>query len=318
MIDIIRSVHFHVPSMVDRSLSIRVGCQGQAGVDLHELCGSLFFEQCLLLSELTINEYLLVLFAILSRINSLFCTLGILTTSYLSIQEKMESLSGHQPHTPRTTNCSDEEYSKFVPFTPDHEYRRMHTQLQRALEGWQTSFTAQQSRFSGHDHVRPPQQSIWVLYDFARLLLEAGPTVYLVPSLAGYTPEDFSRVPLSIKRPCEPHTTGIRFNESALLVAMKVLEGVELGSTTRSQASPDQEESHCTPLWYPLALFYSALVAWCHVCEDAATEQSLSRSPHTLMTPRRLLQMLFLELSKLQQDWSCARSMAAVVAQLLK
>jgi hypothetical protein len=160
--------------------------------------------------------------------------------------------------------------------------------------------------------------TVWPLFHFARLLLEAGPAAYALPSFANYTPaEDGEHLPETrqLRAPC---TLGLQIPPSTLDVVMELLESVEREPDFKGSTTTDQQtRPPCRPMWYPLVLFYGGLVAWSHMCEEPAGRNELSRPSHVLLTTRKLLQTSASELAKVQDDWDCARSMSAVILNLI-
>ena len=153
--------------------------------------------------------------------------------------------------------------------------------------------------------------TILPLLHFSRLLLEVGPVFCVVPSLAGYVSEEHETLPSSIPRPCTPHSIDIRFSEDAVQIAMEILEAVEADNTSRASPGRSEQRRLC-PMWYPLAIFYAALVVWGRMREDEAK----NRLSHTLLPSRRVLRMFQAELEQFKDGWGCASKMAIVLNTL--
>lgn len=166
------------------------------------------------------------------------------------------------------------------------------------------------------------EQTLLPLLHFARLLLDAGPTLPVVPALVGYVSAEYEPWANTLPRPCEPHKIGITFSDSALQIAAKILDSIEADPNTRplrGDATTDSATRRgCRPMWYPITLFYGALVVWSRMREDGARQWPQPRSSHILLSPRRLLQGFQSELEGLNDDWSCARKMALVIGNLLQ
>ena len=322
LVDTLRSIHFHTPSTVELGWSVRLG--PEAEYDFKSLCNALVLEKRGLPATLSTDEYTLVLVSILSDINALSFSVGPLTSVCRSIREEatrmcdrrgdnlpIDAPSSASDFLPQS--CADllrSDSNPHIPFTADHEYSRIRKGLGEALEVWMASF--QHRRPSAETGTNISEVTVLPLFHFCRLLLEVGPAFYILPALAGYVSEEYDMPTSSILRPCEPHKIGIRYSDEAIRIAMEILESMEAAHRAQSSPVADQPR-HCHPMWYPLAIFYGALVVWGRVWEDEAR----NRSSHILLSSRRLMQMFHTELESSKRDWSCASQMAAVIANLI-
>ena len=93
------------------------------------------------------------------------------------------------------------------------------------------------------------------------------------------------------------HGHVILFNDAAVQVAVEMLESVE--ADYKSRGSPAAiRPRRCHPPWYPLTVFYGALVVWGRVRE----EEVRFRSSHILLPLRRLLPSFQTALENLKED----------------
>lgn len=194
-----------------------------------------------------------------------------------------------------------------IPFTADHEYRRTHKSLKRALDIWETSFRARHS-FAGTG-ANVPEFTILPMLYLARLLLEVGPAFHIVPSLAGYVSAMHEPLPASLPRPCHPHDIGIHFTDDAVKISSQILEIIESSHNSGSFL----HSKRFGPMWYPLCLFFGALVIWGRLQEDEAK----GHTNQSVFSLRRILQGFHAQLEKLKDDWDCANRMSEVVENLL-
>lgn len=146
--------------------------------------------------------------------------------------------------------------------------------------------------------------------------------MYVVPSLAGYTVEPYEALAPSVPRPCSPHKIGILFSDEAVQTAIKLLESVEdAQSTLGTRDGTAEQNTLVSPMWFPFALFYGALVLWGRLEEEeqmlaAAKTRRSSNLP--LLASRRILQGFYAALKAIEQDWDCVIRMAEVVKTLIK
>ncbi len=92
IVDTLRSIHLHAPSTVDPTWSAKMGKNAQ--YDLRELCDGLILAGHSLPSDLAVNDYLLVLFDMVSTINTLLSSLGPFNVSFM--ENSTESLHSIQ------------------------------------------------------------------------------------------------------------------------------------------------------------------------------------------------------------------------------
>lgn len=274
-------------------------------------------------SNLSTDEYILILVSILADINTLSSSIGPLTSECFSIRDharklvdqkfenrspdRLESSSNLSTATGMNTEFPERDFNPYVPFTADHEYRRVMKSLQRSLDIWESSFRART--------IVPDTQSIltdrtiWPLWHFSKLLVEAGPSLYVIPSLVGYSKNEHGMLPVSFEpRMIEPHRLGIRFNESTVQSAVEILEAVE---ADRKSQKPQQ--IRLCPIWYPFALFYGALVVWSRMRED---EKAQNHPKRLFLASTKLLQTFQTHLEDHKSTWACAERMASVVESL--
>ncbi|KAK5045146.1 hypothetical protein LTR84_009479 [Exophiala bonariae] len=327
MVDTLKSIHLYTSSTVDPIWSTGLGEKGQH--DLKTLCNALMLEGRILPPKLSDEDYLLILLVLLSTINTLQCSLGPLTSAASSIRLRSTRISGQDQHelhdalgqgmTTQAPNATPP--NPHVPFTTDRDYNDLKVRLSNSLTMWQTSFAARATQTLGTAKDAPPQTySMMALLHLARILLEGGPAMYVVPSLAGYTAEPYETLPASVLRPCSPHKIGIFFSDDAVQSAVKILEAVEDAQNTLSEAdSASKPGVTVCPMWYPLALFYGALVLWGRLEEEGlATATTRRSSNRPLFSSRRILQGFHTALKAIEQDWDCARHMAAIVKSLIR
>lgn len=291
--------------------------------DLRTLSESLVVTSDALPANLSTDEFLLVLCNVISDTNTLFRTVGPLTSDCSGVRRRMDNLCGtgsaDATATPSAqpswmTDDLKRAFSPQIPFTADYEFDRIRTKLIASLKVWEVSFKSRNKDISGKATL--VESTIWPLYHFARLLLSAGPVLYVLPSLAGYVPREYDDLTASLPRPCEPHATGISFTDATVQIAMEVLESVEAAVSLRSSAE-EQPHHQCRPIWSPIVLFYGALAIWARMTDTTAAQDRSSRSGNAPFVFRKILQMYHSELSKTGEDWSCAASMAAIVGTLI-
>lgn len=333
MIDTLKSIHFHTSSTVDPAWSISIGSIGQH--DLKTLCTALMLDGCTLPPDLSIEDYLLILLVLLSAINTLQFSLGPLTSVSISVRGKAISFCRQTPahnsldQRPTTlaaqslTTTQSATTSPYIPFTTDRDYNHLRNRLIESLLVWQKSFAARGMQVP--DTAKVPllkTESVMTLLHLARLLLDGGPALYVVPSLAGYTAEPYEALAPSVPRPCSPHKIGILFSDEAVQIAIKVLESVEdAQSTLSTHDNSAGQTTVLSPMWFPFALFYGALVLWGRLEEEeqtlaAAKKRKSSNRP--FLASRRILQGFYNALKAIEQDWDCAIRMAEIVRTLIK
>ena len=291
--------------------------------DLRDLCEGLMLGSGSLLSGLTANEYLLVLFDILSTINTLACSLGPLTAAVWMTRQKISKLYNQEATTTGSELTGDTNplsasdpainiFNPYVPLTADREFKLLSDNLGQALITWESSFKASDPLQNAA--AQGERGALLPLLHFARLLLAAGPCIYTLPSLVAYTSEPRLSLPPKLPRPCAPHTIGIHFDDHAIRHSIEILEAVEAHRNASDDSKRPSEAQHrLSPMWYPLALFYGALVIWAKMEVDAER----SHSKHSLLSPRRLLQNFCTELKIVGEDWECSKQMSEVVARLI-
>jgi hypothetical protein len=299
---------------------VKLGTNAQH--DLKELSERLMLHNQRLPPGLTADGYLLVLLEVLSTINALFFSIGPLTSGCWKIRphasetgndrngasspSSTENVPGPSGVMPTITKSNP-----YVPLTADREFNRLGSKLSRSLDTWQLSFEA--SGLSQEATVQAERGAMLPLLYFSKLLLEAGPCIFVLPSLAGYDSPTHISLPVGVSFPCPPHKIGILISELAIEHAVGILETVESQriASSRSKAFSDKQR-RISPMWYPFALFYGALVVW------VQTEMHASRkySQHTLHSFRRLSQSFYEELKMIEADWDCVRQMSEVVKKL--
>lgn len=294
-----------------------------ARYDFRALCDGLILEGRSLPSDLTVHDYLLILFDTVSTISTLLSSLGPLTLSSRKVRRKVSEMCNQEPTrteslpTANTVTLPASEsaidtINPYVPLTADREFKQMSDSLSQALNIWESSFDS--SDISRDVVEEDERRTLLPLLHFAKLLLAAGPCIHTLPPLVGYTSEPHLSLPSRISRPCAPHVVGIHFDEQAIHLSAEILEAVESQrSTSESARSSSNEQRTLSPMWYPLALFYGALVIWARTEFDAQR----SHPKHALLSPRRLLQNFYTELKIVGEDWECARQMSDMVAQLI-
>lgn len=332
MVDTLKSIHFHTSSTMDSIWSTAIGRDGQH--DLKTLCTALMIEGRNLPRDLSAEDHLLVLLVLLSTVNTLQCSLGPLTSSALSFRQRASRLSrqsvlqssfGERTTTPTRGSLHTIRHSEIIsfnphtPFTTDRDYRHMRVLLSQSLTTWQKSFESCDIRQPDPANANLPEtHSLMTLLYLARLLLDGGSAMYMLPSLAGYTTEPYETLPLSFSRPCAPHKIGIRLDDEVVQSAIGILDSVEAGQRTMNIAEVAAGQSAAvSPMWYPLALFYGALVVWGKVEEDQM-EGVRSSSGRPFLVSRRILHAFHQELKTIEQDWECAGQMAEIVNALIK
>ncbi|KAJ9603450.1 hypothetical protein H2200_012228 [Cladophialophora chaetospira] len=308
IVDTLRSIHVQTPSTVDPTWSVKIGKSAQ--YDLKDLCEGLILEGRSLPSDIRADEHLLVLFVILSTINTLFSSLGPLTSASWTTRQKLSSRT--DIITQLDLGPSVISINPFVPLSVDREFKQLSNNLDQALDSCKVALEG-----GGPGHRTATQTAygtLLPLLNFSKLLLAAGPCVFTLPSLSGYTSEPHEFPTATGPRPLAPHVVGIHFDESTVRHAIKILEAVETLQDTSSGLSAASKKLHrLSPMWYPFALFYGALVMWAQMEVDAKQ----NHSQRLLLSPRRLLQNFHTELTRVGEDWECARNMSEVVARLL-
>ena len=321
IVDTLRSIHLHTPSTVEHSWSVRLGSDSQ--YDFRELSESLVLDCQQLPADLTTNDYLLILFDLLSTINTLLSSLGPLTLACWAISVDLDTTHNGARSAPRSSSADNNSYpsrvtstisthNPYLPLTADREFTRLSRKLGRSLDIWQSSFEASAcSQAATDEHA---SEIMLPLLHFSKLLLEGGPCVYALPLLAGYESQPHASLPLGVSCPYPPHKMGITFSNFAMEHAMQILESIE--SQKRSSGTSKSHSSNqrrFSPMWYPFALFYGALIVWAQLEMDSSSRQSHL----TLLPSKRLLQGFYEELKMAQEDWDCARRMSEVVKKLM-
>lgn len=310
--------------MVDPRWSTSVGIDCQ--YDLKTMTESLILEERPLPPTLSADDHLLILLVLLSSVNTFLRALGPFTSGALFVRQEAGTLSqqmalqqsiSSKPTRSHSTMASKTSYAAtpanpYVPFTTDRDYSRLSHQLLKAMTMWEKSFQLGDRLQAEISHSEA--QSMRCLLHLSRLLLACGPAVYVVPSLAGYTAEPYEALPPLVPRPCAPRQIGIHFGDEAFQKAIEILE--VCGSTeTGSLGSANIGVPHMvSPIWYPLALFYGALVVWAKMEDEA--DQGLSRS--ALLSSRRILHDFYQALKSIETDWECAGRMAEIIQGVIR
>ena len=274
--------------------------------------------------NLSTDDYLLVLIGILSDINILLCAVGPFASMYRSVLRGAESSRSTSQGLPAgSINRSLlETYNPHVPFTADYEYRRTKSQLAQSLVTWESSFRSRQDGIRSDIAEDNSTSTVWPLFYFCSLLIESGPTIFLLPSLAGYGAEA-NKMGFS-KQHSGPQMgqLSMNFGTTSFEAALKILECVQASKndepidTTMSNTDGDLQQP-CRPIWYPLALFYGALLVWGRMLEDQRAIQHTQTASGILLTSRGFLRMFQAELKELKDHKHCAELMAHTIGKLL-
>ena len=281
-------------------------------------------------NELSAEDHLLVVISLLADTNALLCSLGQLIRTSFEVRSRasilyhddrtstspLPSLSATPGSHQGVHSPPEFQSNPHVPLTADNEFHRLRSALSQALDLWQSSFQSSASAKESTQHKS--ESSIIVLSHFAKLLLAVGPTIYELSALSRYLNQETEIVGCRSSQPIEPHMTGIRVGDKAVQIAADLLDAVDYerslpGSTTFADDGTTEQPPIC-PMWYPLALFYGALVVWARHEEDKARRTA----NHILLPSKRLLQMFRTTLVTLQGDWRCATEMSRVVELLIR
>ena len=321
LLDTLRSIHLHTPSTVEPTWSVQIGLGGK--YDLRRVCEALVLDQSALPSDLRAEEHLLVLNSLLADTHTLLCSLGQFTRTASVVRENIMTLRRRdqeatwlpQLSTSAMLYQSDNRIlnpyrNPYVPFTADYEFSRTRSGIAKALILWQSSFQSQNgARDNG---ALSFEHSIIPLLHFTRLLLVVGPAVYELSSLSGYPPEEDERT--SNAERLAPHKVGIHIDDEAVETAADILESVNYErNLSRPTPTDGVVQYQICPMWYPLPLFYGALVVWARYEEEKAK----NAPNHVLLPSRRLLQMFHTALASLKEHWGCAHQMAGVISELI-
>ncbi len=166
VVDTIRSIHFHTPSTVEPNWSIKMGNNRQH--DLRDLCDGLILDGRSLPAGLTVDEYLLVIFDLLSKINTLFSSLGPLISASWTTRRKLSRLLDHQATEPGSPTRVDDvahpdpgprviSINPFVPLTADREFKQLSNSLGAMAMVW--SGGPRMSRRWRYRRSSPPHSS---------------------------------------------------------------------------------------------------------------------------------------------------------------
>ena len=295
-------MHLGSPSSIDNRWTVTVKSH-----DFRTIYNNFVVRETPLPLDWNTQDLLLVLLALLADVNALFFSLGSLTTEYTRALKKIESMS--RPTIRGSTPINDDpnmgHYNPFVPYTADSEYRRKQTKLVKALETWQEWFaqaTASPMSSSRHSDISP-------LCDFAKLLLEYGPVIRLLSSLAGYMPREHSLVPTDLPVPCAPSLFDVSATNTSAHLAMVIIDSADVPAYT------GHEPFSRRPVWYPILIFYSALTLWTRT--SATPSDPIPAPTDQTFVTRSLLKTAMEKLYRLKGQWRCAGSMAETLAKLL-
>ncbi|KAK5026257.1 hypothetical protein LTS07_007782 [Exophiala sideris] len=298
MVDTVRSIHFRAASTVDPAWSPKLF---HGPYDLKALSNSLMLDGASLPPGLSFDDHLLILFDQLSTINTLLCSLGPLTSSASSIRQMAAS---------RTAKVA--EVSKPSTSAPSNrDYNNIRNKLVQALCIWEDSFRA--SGQCNQTGTQTDFHAIFTLLYFAKLLLEAGPGIYIIPSLAGYVSEPLESLPPTVPRPYAPHAIGFRISDKVVQYAVGILESAERRQSLLTTSGGISRSAELAPVWYPIALLYGALAIW------SRREYDREGGPHSniLIPADRLLQSFHVALKMVESTWDCAGHMASIIEQLM-
>ncbi|KAJ9626692.1 hypothetical protein H2204_009962 [Knufia peltigerae] len=195
----------------------------------------------------------------------------------------------------------------YLPMSAGAEYSRIKRHFNKALDTWNHLFQTSNN---------PPRscntRTIIPLIHFCHMVLEAGDAIWLLPALAGYvpvpdtSPDSHAYVaPVTISKDAIPS-----FGNAAVAAAWQILESID---SADSYPATENSESTITPVWYPLILFYAALVVWSRYIHDSYTNNTWSTKP----ARKWLLGAFQLELEHVQPQWESTRRMIQTIKGLI-
>ncbi|KEF60625.1 uncharacterized protein A1O9_02186 [Exophiala aquamarina CBS 119918] len=360
LVDVLRAIHFNTPpSLTAAELSLPIS----RGHDFRPLYKTLVVDHKPLPVALSSDGYLLLLIALLSDIVSASHGFGSLTVhpslSHQQTCPDQQSFPTRPPGADEPLFWSDEPTggsrnpreslrqeslnsaycNPLLPFSATQEYFRIKKNLEKALDAWSVSVGLS----GGGDVADKPtvvDSTIIPILHFCRMLLEAGPSIYLLPAVVGYTPigvsSDSQDPGASFQRnlrSLDVQRAGFSFNNAVLSSAWQILEsieadhhhtGVDSGQSTSVGGSGGvdggfdpmsrSDSSSITPIWYPLIVFYAALVVWARLLEDSSRKSS--GGDVIFIARKKVLGTFQIELEQMKPTWGCTERMVAIIKSL--
>lgn len=270
-------------------------------------------------SGLSSDDYLLLLVALLSDIISLVHSVGPLLEPEASPRD--QALPGRTQHASANHGISNDHdrhppYSNpLLPFCATSEFKLMRRRFRRGLKVWCASVGLFEDRKPAVDSTVIP------LMYFCHMMLECGPEVGVLPALAGYKPE--SHQPSNAQPDGQASRTSIEvtlhFSDAALSDAWQVLETIEAQDHYGDDPSrgtgiaPAPSRPPITPIWYPLVVFYAALVVWARMKEDRENKRGTGG---VLLARKKLLGTFQTELEQMKPRWGCTKRMIDCIKAL--
>lgn len=175
-------------------------------------------------------------------------------------------------------------YNPYPVFSPPSEYRRVSEQLSGALDRWKERFGS----VVGRDEL--------TLYYFCRLYLSC-PHLSLLPKLAGYSPAIQTAGVQKELNPLEKTS----ISDESVQFAWAVLD--------HADGRSDADQVLC-PIWFPLSVFFAALVVW------ARTWLHEETLPYD--KPSGLKQLMAFKLELDRMPWPCCLEMSSTLDRLVQ
>jgi hypothetical protein len=248
MLDVIRTLTYgSAASFKADELAFPLSC----GTLVHEAYQQLFVDEPWQPNPRLGSDGLLLLFMILAEVIMVQTTLGAvcLEQAYLCRTDASTMLNldnafakGHK-YDGETTHVYCNPY---LPGSLMAEYQNATRELSMSIERWHHAYQSDTETA----HVgKQDQGALMALYHFSRLMLSTGPGLFAFIRRAGCLVSDHfgSHSPLHVADlPTIP--------EASIRIAWDVIDNVELVQ--------QDDQTKITPLWFPVAAFYTGMLAW--------------------------------------------------------
>lgn len=201
----------------------------------------------------------------------------------------------------------------FLPFSAEVECKRIKHQFNKALDKLRATArdTSNSDPQPDGEHRGGFNKTHLPLLHFCRMVLEAGSDLWLLAALSGYVPlpKDSSEENITVAPITANSNTVPLFDSATVSAAWQVLEAIKANDTyTGSDAV-----GSITPVWYPLIVFYAALVVWSAIIHDSSTSDPSFIAP----ARKRLLGTFCQDLESMKPQWGCTKRMTKVIKGLM-
>ena len=252
--------------------------------------------------DLSPDDYLFLLLALLSDIvtlNRIVPSLGLQTLDILEAR----TLGDAQFSSQMAGVVGD----PLAPLSAKSEYFRMRQSLREALSRWGTW-----ARVSSQEKTKPCRvaKSSVVLLHFCEMMLEAGPMVDAILTKVGYiiSISELRDAPKAVST----ETGGFKFSTRSISSAWQAMEAVDCGEDTTGVADPTPRQT-MTPVWFPLVVFYSAIVVWSGMLDNQNTARA---GAGINMAKGKVLGVFQNEFRQMKPSWGCLDKMRATLDNL--